>query len=113
MTEQKTCTVCKKPFFRKNRVSADRWRQQEVCSRACAVQSRERSKTAMNKHWRIQQARAAAKSRPPVISRDEEIAAIERHLTKSGATICPAPQQEADPMHTTEYRPQVQVGWRG
>lgn len=122
----KPCVVCGNPFYRKNRISADNWRRQVTCSRKCAAayrraksgkmvdvaKARERSKASMNAHWRIQQQRAVAK-RFAIASRADELAAIEQHLAEHGITVCPVPEQEADPVRSTLDRPQVQMGWRG
>lgn len=73
-----------------------------------------RSKAAMNAHWQIQRERTAAKGRVPLrVSREDEVAAMERFLAERGVTACPAPEAEADPVRTTNDRPGVMPGWRG
>ena len=111
--ESKPCAICGSRFYRGNRVSDDKWRRQTSCSRACAVQSRQRSKAAMNKHWGIQQARAAAKARIPLRpSREDEEDAIARFVAERGVTRAPQADQEVVPMRQEQRRPQPMAGWR-
>lgn len=102
--------------------------EQMYCSRACAYAHRkvrpggdhrktpsERAARAMNKHWQIQQAIAAAKAArvPARASRAEEMAAMEQFIAARGVTECPASEMEPDPVRTTDDRPRVMPGWRG
>lgn len=105
--------------------------EKRYCSRACAAahrkrlreggglkipgQSRERSKAAMTAHWDIQRAIAKAKAARSGtrVNREDEVAAMERFAAERGVTRVEERSREDDPVRTTEYRPQVQPGWRG
>lgn len=99
--EEKTCPICAISFPRKGSISNEHWRQQKTCSRHCAVvyrkskpgavQSRQNSKAAMNQHWQIQRAKAAAKASVPIRApREDEEAAIARFVAERGVTRAPA-----------------------
>ncbi len=78
------------------------------------LDARTRSKRAMNTHWQIAKSIAAAKAagRYSTMSREDELAEIERYLAERGATKC----VEVDAVHESSpgypARSSVMPGWR-
>lgn len=99
--DTKLCPICATVFPHIAGSSAAKWQQQMTCSKECGYayrktrpegdhavsQSRERSKAAMNRNWRIKKDMAAAKASLPMrVPREDEEALMARFIEERGVT---------------------------
>lgn len=124
--ETKTCLSCDGPFSRPKGVSGARWAAQTTCSRHCAVVYRKqnaagkqmlaqgKASAAIASTWRRHQ-RASERyiqGPPPRLTREDELAAIERFAAERGVTRAEPVVEEVIQDRQENHRPTPMSGWR-